>query len=80
MADVCHVCDLLLQGLQQDKVLTHPWDLVRTGVSTDVHTPRCAWAMVLSSFLYLVVQVSSTVEWSDEQMARSYVLVADSRE
>lgn len=52
-------CDLdESSGLQKDRVVTRPWhDLLRTGVSTDAATPRCAWAMLATAGLYLVVQV-----------------------
>ena len=34
-----------------------PWyELLRSGVSTDAATPRCAWAMLATAGLYLVVQ------------------------
>jgi hypothetical protein len=55
-AAACWCCRL--QGLQYDRHLTRPWDLFETGVSTDTHTMRCAWAMVVTSGLYMVVQVS----------------------
>jgi hypothetical protein len=56
-------CDLdRSSGLQRDKRRTRPWwDLVATGVSTDAATPRCAWAMIWTAGLYLVVQVRRTL-------------------
>ncbi|GBF91924.1 hypothetical protein Rsub_04648 [Raphidocelis subcapitata] len=56
-------CDLdESTGLQHDKRLSRPWfDLVRTGVSTDTATPRCAWAMLGAALLYLIVQLPYTL-------------------
>jgi hypothetical protein len=39
-----------------------PWDMMRTGVTTDEQTRFNAYPMMISSLLYLVVQVRYT-DW-----------------
>lgn len=56
-------CDISpITGLQVDKTLSARrwWDLRGTGVSTDTHTPRMAWAMVATTGCYAVVQLPAS--------------------
>lgn len=54
---LCGRCDMSSQGTQVSRKLTDQWDLMNTGVSTDSHTPHSARAMLMTSLLYLVVQI-----------------------
>lgn len=45
------------QGKAIDKTLTKPWSFTRTGITTDRPTLQNALVMVISTLLYLTVQV-----------------------
>jgi len=50
-------CDIGANGLAINKKLTKGWSLTETGVSTDIETPRNAYIMLGTVFLYLLVQI-----------------------
>ena len=53
-------CDLSGPGgTARDKRLSRPWDLARTGVTTDADTPTYARIMLASGLLWLIPQVPS---------------------
>lgn len=50
---------LLTQGTAKNKTLTRPYNLWRTGVTTDGFTPKGAVIMAVSVLLYGIIQVCS---------------------
>ena len=50
---------LLPQGTAKNKTLTRPYNLWRTGVTTDGFTPKGAVIMAVSVLLYGIIQVCS---------------------
>ncbi len=48
---------LLPQGTAKNKTLTRPYNLWRTGVTTDGFTPKGAVIMAVSVLLYGIIQV-----------------------
>ena len=53
-------CDLSGPGgTARDKRLSRPWDLARTGVTTDADTPTYACIMLASGLLWLIPQIPS---------------------
>lgn len=61
-------CDLV-QGRAVNKTLTRPFNLARTGVTTDSFTPTNAAIMSFSSLLYLLIQVPASLYGPSEPLA-----------
>lgn len=51
-------CDLDAEGTAINKKLTRPWDLLKTGVSTETDVPQGAIAMIAAVLVYFIVQVN----------------------
>lgn len=47
----------VIQGKMKEKQLTHRFSLTKTGATTDQYTPKGAIIMIITVFLYAIIQV-----------------------
>ena len=60
------------QGTAIPATLTRPWNLLRTGITTDDFTPTGALIMMCTAALYLIVQVPALV-WGPQEQSMALV-------